>query len=525
MTQTTTHFAQLAVAARQSRFPRRRPTVRRHATTYARVWRTFAVLAAAAVAALVSTPAVFAAAPVNDNFAAAQTLSGSAVDLMSTNKDGTKEVGEPAHAGNAGGASVWFKWTADRTGGVTILTRQITFDTVLGVYTGANVDALTEVASNDDTPGGTTKASRVWFPAVPGTTYYVAVDGFSAAQGPFALRLRHGPVNDAFADAEILADAGGSVQGTTFGATAEAGEQLHGAGGATAWYRWTAPSDGTAGFFADYRRVSVYTGASLEALAEVGTGVFVTFAATAGTEYKIVVESGFTVSYEYALVWGSPPSNDAFANATVLDGQSGQVAATNTFASVETDERGYDSHSVWYRWTAPETGYVRFETVTAFDGVLSAYRGTSLAALTGITRNDDFYGVGSAEDLQSAISFRAIEGQTYRIRVAALWEFEWGSFELAWYPGRIIFASGSGNAITGTAGRDYIYAGGGSDTIHGGGGADIIIGGSGRDRLYGDGGSDELFARDWVRANDVIYGGPGTDSAVKDRGDRMHGVP
>ncbi len=60
-------------------------------TTYERAFlRAFAVFATGA-AALVFAPELLAAAPVNDNFAAAQTLSGSALDLPSTNKDGTKK--------------------------------------------------------------------------------------------------------------------------------------------------------------------------------------------------------------------------------------------------------------------------------------------------------------------------------------------------------------------------------------------------------------------------------------------------
>jgi len=45
----------------------------------------------------------------------------------------TKEPGEPAHAGNDGGASIWYSWTAPSTGNVTITTEGSSFDTLLGV--------------------------------------------------------------------------------------------------------------------------------------------------------------------------------------------------------------------------------------------------------------------------------------------------------------------------------------------------------------------------------------------------------
>ena len=133
----------------------------------------------------------FAAAPGNDAFAAAQALSGESGDVFVTSQEATKEAGEPAHAGNAGGASVWFHWTAQRDGTLTVWTYQPTFDTLLGVYTGSSVDTLSEVASNDNYGGGTT--SRVAFPVVSGTDYRIAVDGAGGASGTFRLRWRQGP--------------------------------------------------------------------------------------------------------------------------------------------------------------------------------------------------------------------------------------------------------------------------------------------------------------------------------------------
>src|SRR5262245_18046438 len=49
------------------------------------------------------------------------------------------------------------------------------FDTVLAVYTGVRVSALTPVASNDDNAGGTN--SRLTFVAAAGAVYHIAVDG------------------------------------------------------------------------------------------------------------------------------------------------------------------------------------------------------------------------------------------------------------------------------------------------------------------------------------------------------------
>ena len=65
------------------------------------------------------------------------------------------KAGEPNHAGDPGGHSVWYSWTPSSSGPVHISAcdykREI--DTLLAVYTGSAVDALTPLASNDDARG------------------------------------------------------------------------------------------------------------------------------------------------------------------------------------------------------------------------------------------------------------------------------------------------------------------------------------------------------------------------------------
>jgi len=122
----------------------------------------------------------------NDNFSARRTISGASGTSTGSNVGATKESGEPNHAGNSGGASIWFSWTAPAGGEVTFDTLTSSFDTVLGVYTGSAVNALTPVASNDDIGGGVFQ-SRVTFQAIAGVTYQIAVDGYAAATGNVVL--------------------------------------------------------------------------------------------------------------------------------------------------------------------------------------------------------------------------------------------------------------------------------------------------------------------------------------------------
>lgn len=122
--------------------------------------------------------------PTNDHFTTARVLSGSQGSATNTNRRATRESGEPNHAGQAGGASLWYNWTAPHSG-------QVAFDTVgsgfsdnggpldalLAVYTGASVTNLTLITSDDNSAGN--QASRVVFTATSNTTYRIAVDGLN----------------------------------------------------------------------------------------------------------------------------------------------------------------------------------------------------------------------------------------------------------------------------------------------------------------------------------------------------------
>jgi hypothetical protein len=124
---------------------------------------------------------VTVARPGNDNFASAYAITGAQGTTNGTNVRATKEVGEPNHAGNAGGASVWYNWTAPSSGSVTLDTIGSGFSTLLAVYTGASVSGLTSVGSDNGSAGN--GASRVTFTASSGTTYRIAIDGVSGATG------------------------------------------------------------------------------------------------------------------------------------------------------------------------------------------------------------------------------------------------------------------------------------------------------------------------------------------------------
>jgi len=123
-----------------------------------------------------------------DDFDQRVTLAGPfAASGFYTNAGASKEIGEPNHAGNPGGKSLWWTWTAPFTRTVTLNTAGSDFRNALAVYTGSSVSSLTAVASH--LAGAGTNTSQVTFTAVAGTTYQIAVDGYNGASGRVMLNL------------------------------------------------------------------------------------------------------------------------------------------------------------------------------------------------------------------------------------------------------------------------------------------------------------------------------------------------
>ncbi len=284
----------------------------------------------------------------NDNFAGAQTLTGTNGTANGGNVSATKEVGEPNHAGNAGGASVWYQWTAPASGATTFDTEGSTFNTTLAVYTGGGVNALTGVASDDDS--GTGALSLLAFNAVAGTTYRIAVDGLNGASGSITLHWRGQPVpgssNDGFASARVLTGDSGSVADNSSTATKEPGEPNHvgNSGGKSLWYQWTAPNSGAATFdtagssfdtlLAAYTGTAVSTLTTLAANDDVNGGVqsLISFNAVAGTTYRVAVDGYNGAAGSIVLNWAVSTVSPVIFNFSPASGNAGTIvtiAGTN----------------------------------------------------------------------------------------------------------------------------------------------------------------------------------------------------
>lgn len=132
--------------------------------------------------------------PVNDIFANALPLVATPEFVTVANTNATKEAGEPHHAGNAGGKSVWWLYQPPADGVLVLNTTNSTFDTLLAVYTGSTVGNLTEIASNDDAyegiPGG---FSQIVQAVRASSLYYIAVDGYDGVSGQVVLNYSFTP--------------------------------------------------------------------------------------------------------------------------------------------------------------------------------------------------------------------------------------------------------------------------------------------------------------------------------------------
>ena len=113
-----------------------------------------------------------------DSFVDRGIISGFTNSVPGNNSSYSREAGEPRHDNRNGNHSGWLTWTALASGPCTMNTFGSDFDTVLAVYTGSVVSNLVKIVSNDDASEDLTQ-SAVAFNAVVGTTYQIAVDGYS----------------------------------------------------------------------------------------------------------------------------------------------------------------------------------------------------------------------------------------------------------------------------------------------------------------------------------------------------------
>jgi hypothetical protein len=192
------------------------------------------------------------AAPANDNFASATSVTGAVPKVLNgTTRYATLEgreprlpiLSEPYPATEFLGSesSVWYRWTVPASGWYAIYVSAASFPISFVLYQGTSVDALTRVAVDE--------SGLVRLNSTSGQIYYLQVLNEDATfGGAFTVNIQSiaapvPPANNNFASRINLGSVATVLRTTddNFDATNEAGEKLPENSGATVWFSWTAP--------------------------------------------------------------------------------------------------------------------------------------------------------------------------------------------------------------------------------------------------------------------------------------------
>lgn len=173
-----------------------------------------------------ATLTVLLPAPGKDTFALAQPPTGTAVPVKNASARAAEKAGEPNIVGNLGGRTVWYTWTAMTGGKVTVDTAGSTFQTMVGVYTGNAVNAVSLVTSNEGAKGNTAPG-QVTFDAVRGVTYRIAVEGYPSGSVQLKLNQVVTPSGDNVAVATPPSGSPATAREANAGAAGKAGARVH----------------------------------------------------------------------------------------------------------------------------------------------------------------------------------------------------------------------------------------------------------------------------------------------------------
>ena len=394
----------------------------------------------------------------NDSVANAAVIdSALPVQLLADNTGAGTADGEFASELNDN--TLWWHWQPPATGVYRIAASSDASDTTLQLHRLA-----------DGAPSADTLVAADFIPAVHGDllvelddtqTYLIGVGSQLGVPGSFALTIDavHGLVvapNDDVADAIAVTGLGGSTSQSNALATVEAGEvagddlPIHAS-------LWWALDVARSGLFT-VNTIGSDMDTVLRAYRQAGSGPVsaakLVWQKTADdisvdprSELTLFAEQGeriwFSVASKYTDVgrvefnWQHTARNaaqlqgDQFAQPIVLNAPGTGIVRSNVGATTQADEplHAGTSHaaSLWYRFTAPDTGNYLFHTTNSgIDTALAIYTGTSLDSLTELASSD---GAPRQAGLLTNIRYAAFRvnleaGQTYHIAQAGIDEAE-----------------------------------------------------------------------------------------------------
>ncbi len=351
------------------------------------------------------------------------------------------------------GRDVWFRWTAPATGSAILSTcGGVTGDSVIAVWVDVGPGGCpdTQIACLDDSCA---LQSSITFATTAGTNYMLEIGGHGGATFSGTFTLAAGPTppaNDDCVNASTAAQIAGygSFPVDTTAATPGLPTGSCGPMGNDVWFRWTAPSTGTA----VVSTCGGVTGDSIIAVwADAGPGLCpttqiaclddscglqesLTFGTIAGTDYVIEIGGfGFaTFSGTFTLApspvlpvnddcWApiaiSGPGVHPFDNRIATTGAHGQTESACVFASSIAIHK--DS---WWIYAPTAGGTVTIDTCGQVYGgsntKIAVYEGTGCPTAAAIACNDDNPAC-TAQTLSSLVTFNAVCGRIYTIQLGS----------------------------------------------------------------------------------------------------------
>ena len=303
-------------------------------------------------------------------------------------------------AGKPAAGLLFYNWTASFSGVISLTTRGSTFDTLMGVYTGTNVNTLTPVGQDDDSGGDFT--SLVTFNCTNGIKYQIVVAGYQGATGTVELGISPGPpllpgpangYSVGGAQPVILTNPASQI--VQSGATVTNAVVATGATG----YQWYFAGAPVAGGNGSSLIISNFTSAAVG-------NYFVQVTNAVGSVQSTTV----TIQIASENQNGTPTKllEDKFGDAVDLTaaapdryrptdsgGETGGFTLSQSFSTVgATKEEGEPNHagqpggaSYWYSYTATNSGTVTFTTAgSTFNTILAVYSGpgTSFSTLSNV---------------------------------------------------------------------------------------------------------------------------------------------
>jgi subtilisin family serine protease len=322
--------------------------------------------------------------PPNDFFTNGTKVPAAGSVYVSNNRFGTLEPGEPEHAEVAGqAASMWWFWVPATDNEAFVDTTGSSVDAVLAVYTGNSLTNLTSVASSVGNVA-TRSPATVQFSAKAGVSYRIAVSSVDTnSLGSMQLRVAPGGKPDSTAPVIVV---NSPQNGTTVGeelvtvtGTAEdlvpnasgVSEVLVSVNGAIAQ-----TANGTTNWTSPALLKSGLNTIRAQAVDNAGN-----FSTASSIQIRYVIPA---------------PSNDFFANAEALSGQSGTNLGGTISATKQVGEPNHagsvGGKSVWWTFEAPADGLLVLDTTdSTFDTLLALYTGTDVSNLAQVAANDDAY--------------------------------------------------------------------------------------------------------------------------------------